>query len=68
MLQTTAYLLLDHMPPSDSLAGFTIVKKEMCLGIVSACRVDPAVALRLKKVADYHLPTFGSNGTKIGHS
>jgi len=40
-------------------AGLTILKKEMCLGIMSAYRVDPAVALHLRNAADYHLPTFG---------
>jgi len=50
------------------LTGLTILKKKMCLGILSACRVDPAVALRLRNAADYRLPTFGLHGTKLGHS
>ena len=50
------------------LAGLTILKKEMCLGIVSGCGVDPAVELRLRNAADYRPPTFGSHGTKLGHS
>jgi hypothetical protein len=44
------------------------MKKEMRLAIVSLCRVDPVVSLRLKKIADYCLPNFGSHGTKLGHS
>jgi len=50
------------------LAGLTILKKEMCLGIVSGCGGDPAVALRLRNAADYRLPTFGPHGTKLGLS
>jgi len=50
------------------MACWTILKKEMCLGIVSACGVDPGVALKLRNAADYRLPTFGSHGTKLGHS
>ena len=38
------------------LAGLTILKKEMCLGIVGGCGADPAVALRLRNAADYRLP------------
>ena len=53
---------------SDFLAGLTILKKEMCLGIVGGCGADPAVALRLRNAADYRLPTFGPHGTKLGHS
>ena len=49
-------------------AGWTILKKEMCLAIVCACRIDPVVSLRLRNAADYRLPTFGSRGTKLGHS
>ena len=44
------------------LAGFTILKKVRCLGIVGGCGVDPAVALHLRNAADYHLPTFGPHG------
>jgi hypothetical protein len=40
----------------------------MCLGVLSACRVDAAVALRLRNTADYRLPTFGPHSTKLGHS
>ena len=47
------------------LAGLTILNKETCLGILRACRVDPAVALRLRNAAEYNLPTFGSHGTKL---
>jgi len=39
----------------------------MCLGILRAYEVDPLVALRLRNAADYHLPTFGLHGTKLGH-
>jgi hypothetical protein len=39
-------------------SGLTILKLEMCLGIVSACRVDPVVSLRLKNIADYHNSQF----------
>jgi len=53
---------------SDFLAGLTILKKEMCLGILNACGGDPAVALHLRNAADYRLPTFGPHGTKLGHS
>jgi hypothetical protein len=41
---------------------------KMCLGILSVCGVDPAVALRLRSAEDYRLPTFGVHGTKLGHS
>jgi len=50
------------------LAGLTILKKEMCLGIEGGCEADPAVALHLRNAADYCLPTFGPHGTKLGHS
>ena len=50
------------------LAGMTILKKETCLGILSACGVDPVVALHLRNAADYRLPTFGSHGIKLGQS
>jgi hypothetical protein len=40
----------------------------MCLGIFSACVVDPGVALRLRNATDYRLPTFGPHGTTLGHS
>ena len=50
------------------LAGLTILKKETCLGILSASGVDPVVALRLRNAADCRLPTFGPHGTKLGHS
>ena len=50
------------------LPGLTILKQETCLGNVSGCGGDPAVALRFRNAADYHLPTFGPNGTKLGHS
>jgi len=53
---------------SDFLAGLTILKKKTCLGIVSACRVDPVVLLHLRNTADHRLPTFGPHGTKLGHS
>jgi hypothetical protein len=49
-------------------ADLTILNKEMCLGILNACGVDPVVALHLRNVADYHLPTFRPRGTKLGHS
>ena len=80
MLQTTAYLLLDHMSPNLGilnfsyrqkvifLAGLTILKKERRLGIVGGCGAVPAVALRLRNAAGYRLPTFGPHGTKLGHS
>jgi len=41
---------------------------EMCLGILSACGVDPGVVLHLRNAADYRLPTVGLHGTKLGHS
>ena len=44
----------------------TILKKELCMGILRASGVDPVVALRLRNAADYCLPTFGSHGTKLG--
>jgi len=43
-------------------------EKEMCLGVVFACRVDPVVALHLRNAADYRLPTFGPHGTNLWHS
>ena len=53
---------------SDFSGRFDNSEKETCLGIVSACRVDPVVSLSLKKIADYRLPTFEPHGTKLGHS
>jgi len=50
------------------LAGLTILKKVMCLGIVGGCEADPKVALHLGNAADYRLPTFAPHGTKLGHS
>jgi hypothetical protein len=50
------------------LTGLTILKKGICLGILSACGVDPAVVLRLRNAAEYRLPTFGPHGSKLGHS
>ena len=49
------------------LVGLTILKKVRCLGIVGGCGADPVVALHLRNAADYHLPTFGPHGTKLGH-
>ena len=40
------------------LAGLTILKRVMCLGIVGGCGADPAVALRLRNAADYRLFYF----------
>ena len=48
------------------LAGLTILKKVMSLGIVGGCGGDPVVALRLSSAADYRLPTFGPHGNKLG--
>jgi len=50
------------------LAGLTILNKERCLGRLSGCWGDPAVALHLWNAVDYGLPTFGPDGTKSGHS
>ena len=50
------------------LASLTILKKEICLGIVGGCEADPEVALHLRNAADYRLPTFGPHVTKLGHS
>ena len=50
------------------LAGLTILKNEIYLGILSGWGVDPVVALRFMNDADYCLPTFGPHGTKLGHS
>ena len=50
------------------MAGLTILKKESCLGVVGGCGADPVVALRLRKAADYRLPTYGPHGTNLGHS
>ena len=50
------------------LAGLTILKRVMCLGIAGGWGVDPGVALHLRNAADYRLPTFGPHGTKLGHS
>jgi len=50
------------------LAGLTILKKKMCLGILSAYGSDPVVALRHKNDLDYRHPPFGSHGIKLGHS
>jgi hypothetical protein len=40
------------------LAGLTILKKERCMGRLSGCKADPAVALHLRNAADYRLPSF----------
>ena len=53
---------------SDISGWFDDSEKEICLGIVGGCGADPVVALHLKNAADYRLPTFGSHGTKLGHS
>jgi len=50
------------------LAGLTILKRVMCLGIVGGWGVDPVVALHLRNAADYRIPTFGPHGTKLGPS
>jgi len=50
------------------MACLTILKKEICLGIVGVCGDFPTVALRLRNAANYCLPTFGPHGTKLGHS
>jgi len=80
MLQTTAYLLLGHMAPNLGildfneeikgvfLAGLTIQKKKMCLGILRPNWGDPVVAFCLINAADYRLLTFGPYGTKLGQS
>ena len=49
------------------LAGLTILKRVMLLGIVGGWEVDPVVALHLRNAADYRLPTFGPHGTNLGH-
>jgi len=59
---------LQWIMKSDFLAGLTILKKKTCLGIVSACRVDPVVSLHLRNTADHRFPIFGPHGTKLGHS
>jgi len=43
-------------------------EKEDVSGQLEHLGGDPAVALRRRSTADYHLPTFGSHGTKLGHS
>ena len=53
---------------SDLLAGLTILNKVCCLGILSGWGVDAVVALHLRNVEDYGLPTFWPHGTKLGHS
>ena len=65
------------------LAGLTILNMERCLGRLSGCGADPAVAHRLRNAAwgvdpvvalhlwnaaEYLLPTFGPHGFKLGHS
>jgi len=50
------------------LAGWTIQKMVRCLSRLSGWGVDPVVALHLRNSADYHLPTYGPHGTKLGHS
>jgi len=80
--QTRAFLIslfpgwIDNLEKGDVSGHFerlrdpvlTILKMETCLGNVSWCGCDPAVALRLSNAAYYLLPTFGSHGTKIGHA
>jgi len=107
MLQTTAYLHLDHMAPNKGILdcngkwkvisdwfdssekgdvsvnferlqgwsrGYTL-PQECCRlpptyfwVILNACGFDPVVALHLRNAADYRLSSFGSHGTKLGHS
>ena len=38
------------------------------MGRLSGWGADPVVALHLNNTAEYHLPTFGPHGTKLGHS
>jgi hypothetical protein len=53
---------------SDFSGWFDNPEKENCLGILSGCGGDPAVALLLRNAADYRSPTFGPHGIKLGHS
>ena len=66
--QTRAFLISVNKEKVIFLAGLTILKRVMCLGIVGGCGADPAVALHLRNAADYRQPTFGPHGTKLGHS
>jgi len=65
--QTRAFLIAVN---NENLINgwFDNSKKEMCLGIVSACGVDPLVTLHLRNTADYRLPTIRPHGTKLGYS
>jgi len=47
---------------------FDKCEKGYVLGIVSGFGGDPRVALRIRKAADYRLPTFAPHSTKLGHS
>jgi hypothetical protein len=50
------------------LAVLTVLKKEMCPGILTVFGGDPLFALHLRYAAVDRLPTFGPHGTKLGHS
>jgi len=66
--QTRAFLISVNNKKWTFLAGLRILKKVRCLGIVGGCGADPEVALHLRNVADYRLPTIGPHGTKLGLS
>ena len=53
---------------SDFSGWFDNSKKGEVSGQIEWMGGDPVVPLRLRNVADYRLPTFGSHGTKLGHS
>ena len=64
--QTRAFLISVINKKVIFLAGLTILNKERCLSRLSGWGVDPVVPLHPRNAADYRLPTFGPNGTKLG--
>ena len=52
---------------SDFFGCFDNLEKEDMSGHCEWIR-GPVVTLRLRNAADYRLPTFGSHGTRLGHS
>jgi hypothetical protein len=53
---------------SDFSGWFDNSEKGEVAGHIEWMWGDPAVALRLRNAADYRLPTFGLQGSKLGHS
>jgi len=51
---------------NDFSGWFDNLEKKKCSSILSACGVDPAVALHLRNSADYCLPTLDHMAPNYG--